>query len=81
MRKILTLIQLIIGVVVILFAFIILWQAVIDIDPSVKEFLSIDLPFRINGLNKWIQLLMSLFIIQVVAVYTKKLFDRLSISD
>lgn len=81
MRKLLTILQLVIGVIVILFAVVILWQSVINIYPDVKDILSIKLPFQMSGLNKWVQLLLSLFILQVVAVYTKKLFDRLSVSD
>jgi hypothetical protein len=79
MKKLMTILQLIIGVIVILFALILFWQAFIIIVPRATDIISFKLPFRLSGLNEWMQLILALFIFQVVAVYTKKLFDSLSV--
>jgi len=80
MKKITTIMQLIIGVVVILFALILFWESIVGIIPAFAGILNpSSLPFRLSGMSAWVELVLSIFIIQVVAVYTKKLFDKLSV--
>jgi hypothetical protein len=81
MKKVMTILQLIIGVVVILFALVLMWQALVALIPGLKSILSAaQLPFTLKGMSAWLELILAVFIMQVVAVYTKKLFDTLSVS-
>ena len=81
MKKIVVIIQLIVGVIVILFALSLLGRALIGIVPSLKPSLKFLLQWGFETLNPWLQLILSLFIIQVVAVYIKKIFDKLNVSS
>jgi hypothetical protein len=38
-------------------------------------------PILLNPLYEWPQLILSLFIMFVVAIYTKNVFDKLSVND
>lgn len=81
MKKVTTILQLIIGVIVILFAFVLFWQALGAIVPSITSILNLSFPIRLSGLSPWLQLILSVFIMQVVAVYTKKIFDKVNVSN
>ena len=83
MKKVLAIAQLIIGIIVVLFALTMFWQALSNIIPQLKDFLKAsDLPYvmTIDPFSKWLQLIVSVFTIQVIAVYTKGIFDQLSVS-
>lgn len=80
MKKVLTIIQIIIGVVVVYFALVLFYQALIQVIPALN-IIAISPGFGLTGMNPWTQLILSIFILQVVVVYTKKIFDKLSVSN
>lgn len=83
MQKIIAIAQLIIGVIVVYFAFTMFYQALVQIAPSLKFFELSSFPsiMTLSPVNKWLQLITSIFMIQVIAVYTKGVFDRLSVNN
>jgi divalent metal cation (Fe/Co/Zn/Cd) transporter len=85
MKKIIVIFQLIIGIIVVLFALTMFWQAFVNIFEGMRSLLPPrDLPILMTVVrpsSSWLQLFVSLFIFQVVIVYTKQLFDSLSVSE
>lgn len=80
MKKVFTIIQLIIGFFVLLFALIIFYKALIALIPAFN-ILRLTIPVDVVGMDALMKLVLSIFLIQVVAVYTKKIYDKLSVSN
>lgn len=78
-KKIITIIQLIIGFLVLIFSLIIFYKALIAIIPALY-IIKFQSGLDVVGVDVWMKLILSIFLIQVVAVYTKKIFDKLSVS-
>lgn len=79
MKKVITILQLIIGFLVLIFALLVFYQSIISFIPALNV-LKISTNLGVTGLPSWMDLVLSIFLIQVVAVYTKNVFDKLSVS-
>ena len=80
MKKVITIIQLIIGFLVLLFALIIFYKALIALIPMFNV-VRLTTPIDVAGMDALMKLILSIFLIQVVAVYTKKVYDKLSVGN
>ncbi len=76
-----TILQLIIGFFVLVFAAVIFLKALFALVPALNIIsLGKITPVGITGMSPFLELVLSIFIFQVVAVYTKNIYDKLNVS-